>query len=78
MPAWDTKRIVASRKEHLNWMHDHFADETLVAGEDSELDDGPGQPVERPRPVYPKMTCEAPAADPARVIWAKPYRAPIG
>ena len=36
MPAWDTRRIVDSRLEHLAWMHDHFADEVLLAGEDSE------------------------------------------
>jgi len=35
-PVWDTKRIVDSRWEHLRWMHDHFADEVLVAGEESE------------------------------------------
>ena len=35
-PAWDTHRIVESRWEHLHWMHDHFADEVLLAGEDSE------------------------------------------
>jgi hypothetical protein len=33
LPAWDTLRIVASRWEHLAWMHDHFAD-GLVSGED--------------------------------------------
>jgi hypothetical protein len=36
MPAWDTSRIVDSRADHLAWMHDHFADEVLLAGEDSE------------------------------------------
>jgi hypothetical protein len=36
LPAWDTKRIVDSRWEHLAWMHDHFADDVLVAGEPSE------------------------------------------
>jgi hypothetical protein len=35
-PVWETKRIVDSRWEHLRWMHDHFADEVLVAGEESE------------------------------------------
>jgi hypothetical protein len=35
-PVWDTKRIVDSRWEHLDWMHDHFADEVLLAGEESE------------------------------------------
>ena len=36
LPAWDTRRIVDSRLDHLAWMHDHFADEVLLAGEDSE------------------------------------------
>ena len=36
MPAWDTHRIVAARWDHLDWMHDHFADEVLLAGEESE------------------------------------------
>lgn len=36
VPAWDTKRIVDSRWDHLAWMHDHFADDVLLAGEDSE------------------------------------------
>jgi hypothetical protein len=36
MPAWDTHRIVESRWEHLDWMHDHFADEVLSTGLDSE------------------------------------------
>ena len=29
IPAWDTRRIVDSRWEHLAWMHDHFADSVL-------------------------------------------------
>ncbi len=42
MPAWDTLRIVDSRWEHLDWMHNHFADEVLLAGEDSEtMEDHP-------------------------------------
>ena len=41
MPVWDSERIVASRWEHLDWMHTHFADELLVAGEPSELHDTP-------------------------------------
>jgi hypothetical protein len=45
MPLWDTERIVASRNDHLSWMHEHFADETLVAGEPSELEMGPGSPA---------------------------------
>lgn len=36
MPTWDTQRIVAARWDHLDWMHDHFADEVLLAGEPSE------------------------------------------
>jgi len=36
MPAWDTHRIVESRWEHLDWMHDHFADEVLSTGLESE------------------------------------------
>ena len=36
MPAWDTTRIVDARWDHLDWMHDHFADEVLLAGEGSE------------------------------------------
>ncbi len=35
-PVWDTKRIVTSRWDHLDWMHDHFADDVLLAGEGSE------------------------------------------
>lgn len=29
IPAWDTQRIVASRWDHLDWMHRHFADKVL-------------------------------------------------
>ena len=36
MPAWDTKRIVAARWDHLAWMHKHFADDVLLAGLGSE------------------------------------------
>ncbi len=32
-PAWDTYRIVASRWEHLDWMHAHWAD-TVISGEE--------------------------------------------
>ena len=42
MPLWDTERIMECRNDHLDWMHEHFSYETLVAGEDSELDKGPG------------------------------------
>jgi hypothetical protein len=36
LPAWDTRRIVDARWDHLAWMHDHFADEVLLAGEEGE------------------------------------------
>jgi hypothetical protein len=36
LPAWDTRRIVDGRWDHLDWMHDHFADEVLLAGVESE------------------------------------------
>jgi hypothetical protein len=51
MPVWDTERIVDSRWEHLDWMHGHFADELLVAGEPDELRDEPvaDQPEEESR-----------------------------
>jgi hypothetical protein len=54
MPIWDTERIVESRNEHLHWMHDHFAKETLVAGMESELDLGPGQPSGEAYPAPPE------------------------
>ncbi len=39
IPNWEFKRIVDSRWEHLDWMHDHFAD-TVLSGEEllKELD----------------------------------------
>jgi hypothetical protein len=33
IPAWDTHRIVANRWDHLDWMHDHWADAVLSAEE---------------------------------------------
>jgi len=56
MPAWDTKRIVDSRWDHLDWMHDHFADDVLLAGEESETmppEDRamPSEEESGPRPV---------------------------
>lgn len=33
MPAWDTHRIVAHRWDHLDWMHDHWADAVLSVEE---------------------------------------------
>lgn len=60
MPLWDTERIIGARNDHLQWMHDHFSYETLVAGEDNELDKGPGQPAERERPPYPDTAAKHP------------------
>jgi hypothetical protein len=31
-PAWETRRIVAGRWDHLAWMHAHWAD-TVLSGE---------------------------------------------
>ena len=57
LPAWDTKRIVDSRWDHLDWMHAHFADDVLLAGEGSEtMPDEREMPSEEeagPRPVDP-------------------------
>jgi hypothetical protein len=36
LATWDIERIVESRWEYLDWMHDHFADEVILAGEPSE------------------------------------------
>lgn len=33
MPAWDTRRIVDSRWDHLDWMHAHWAD-SVLSGEE--------------------------------------------
>jgi hypothetical protein len=57
-PNWDTLRIMRSRADHLDWMHAHFADEVLVAGEESETmpPEGEGLPSEAqagPRPEEP-------------------------
>lgn len=43
MPVWDTERLVESRWDHLAWIHDHFADEVIVAGEPSETGFGGGE-----------------------------------
>jgi hypothetical protein len=64
MPLWDTMRIVQSRTEHLSWMHEHFADETLVAGVESELDLGPGDFSGEAYPAPP----EAPARHPKPIL----------
>ena len=36
MPVWDSRRLFEARWDHLDWMHTHFADEVLLAGEESE------------------------------------------
>jgi hypothetical protein len=36
LPAWDTRRIVDARWDHLDWMHTHFADAVLSTGLESE------------------------------------------
>lgn len=64
MPLWDTMRIVDSRDEYLDWTHEHFADETLVAGIESELDLGPGKPSGE---AYP-LPSEAPARHPKPIL----------
>ena len=66
MPLWDTERIIECRNDHLDWMHDHFSYETLVAGEDGELDKGPGRArrttsvprrIRRPPPSTRRPSC---------------------
>ena len=45
IPAWDTRRIVDCRWEHLAWMHDHFADSVLSGEElleEIEAEEGKG------------------------------------
>jgi hypothetical protein len=42
MPAWDTKRLVDSRWEHLDWIHKHFADDVILPGLPSETGFGGG------------------------------------
>jgi uncharacterized damage-inducible protein DinB len=58
VPAWDTRRIVDSRWDHLDWMHAHFADDVVLAEEGSETmpEEGHEMPSEDeagPRPVDP-------------------------
>ena len=60
MPLWDTERIVESRNDHLAWMHEHFAYETLVAGEESELDKGPGEPAPQPQATHAATAAKHP------------------
>jgi hypothetical protein len=49
MPAWDTRRIVDARWDHLDWMHDHFADEVLSTGLESETMPAEEMPSEERR-----------------------------
>lgn len=52
-PVWDTKRIVSSRWDHLDWMHEHWADSVLGTGLESETEgteDYPSQLRGDPRP----------------------------
>jgi hypothetical protein len=81
VPAWDTRRIVDSRWDHLDWMHDHFADDVLLAGEESEtmpLEDRamPSEEEAGPRPVPSGEDgvgwIETPAVDPPDVREQKP------
>jgi hypothetical protein len=41
MPAWDTRRIVAARHDHLADIHAQFADAVVLAGEESEVGSEP-------------------------------------
>ncbi len=53
IPVWDTKRIVGSRWDHLDWMHEHWADEVLSTGLESEtdaLEEYPSEKRSEPRP----------------------------
>ena len=53
IPVWDTKRIVSSRWDHLDWMHEHWADAVLSTGIESEteaLEEYPSQERSEPRP----------------------------
>ena len=40
-PNWDTLRIVHSRHDHLQWMHDHWAD-SVISGEQMLAEIGVG------------------------------------
>ena len=65
MPTWDTLRIVESRNEHLSWMHEHFADETLVAGLESEAGARTRPAERRGLPGTAQGSCPAPQTDPS-------------
>ena len=32
-PNWDTLRIMNARHDHLEWMHRHFAEKTIIGSE---------------------------------------------
>jgi hypothetical protein len=40
-PNWDTLRIVRSRLDHLEWMHEHWASK-VISGEELLADDTDG------------------------------------
>jgi hypothetical protein len=42
LPNWDMQRIVAARWEHIRDIHEQWADSIVLAGEGSELENGPG------------------------------------
>ncbi len=50
-PSWDSLRIMASRGDHLEWMHRHFAS-TVVTGStllaEVEAEDASGAPAAPP------------------------------
>jgi hypothetical protein len=60
----DPDRMGQQFNQHLNWMHEHFASKTLVAGQESELDLGPGQATGE---AYPVPT-QAPARHPKPIL----------
>jgi hypothetical protein len=54
IPAWDTHRIVSSRWDHLDWMHDHWADSVLSTGIEPEIHElGEAMPSEERAGVRP-------------------------
>src|SRR5919107_1867056 len=74
MRLWDPRRIFNARWDHLDWMHDHFADEVLLAGMESEtMPEEHAMPSEHeagPRPVPGddrQGDMETPAVDPPDV-----------
>ena len=52
-PAWETRRIVASRWDHLDWMHAHWADSVVSGDELLAEPTEPTQPTEPTEPTEP-------------------------